>query len=298
MTTEHISDSRFRTLIDTRASAPEKIAEAAGARRTRSLLSAQGKLFIVAADHPARGALKAGDEKMAMADRRRLLERAMIALSLPGVDGILGSPDVIEDLLLLDALHDKIAVGTMNRGGLAGSSWELDDPFTAYDAATIERMKLDGGKMLLRIDYSDAGSLRTIEGCSRAVTSLAERKFMAMIEVLPAKREGNTVTVLKDPDALATAMCVASGLGVTSAYSWLKIPVVAEMDRVMTSTTLPTLLLGGDPGSRAAEVFAGWKSALAIPQVRGLVAGRALLFPPGGDVSRAVSEAAAIVHGA
>jgi hypothetical protein len=69
------------------------------------------------------------------------------------------------------------------------------------------------------------------------------------------------------------------------------------MERVMASTTLPTLLLGGDPGDRAAEVFEGWRRALAIPQVRGLVAGRTLLFPPDGDVVRAVSEATAIVHG-
>ena len=48
--------------------------------------------------------------------------------------------------------------------------------------------------------------------------------------------------------------------------------------------------------SEAARVE-GWRRALAIPQVRGLVAGRTLLFPPDGDVVRAVSEAAAIVHG-
>ncbi len=292
-----INDSRFQQLIDTRAREPHRVAEAAQSRRGRDLLGVSGKLFIVAADHPARGVIKAGDDANAMADRRRFLERIMVALSRPGVDGVLGSPDVIEDLLLLGALDDKIVVGTMNRGGLAGASWELDDAFTAYDAESIREAKLNGGKMLLRIDYSDAGTLRTIEGCSAAVSALALRKLMAMVEVLPAARDGKTVKVLKDPEALVTAMCVASGLGTTSAYTWLKIPVVAEMDRVMNCTTLPTLLLGGDPGNKAAEVFAGWRSALVIPQVRGLVAGRALLFPPDGNVDRAVSEAAEIVHG-
>jgi hypothetical protein len=105
------------------------------------------------------------------------------------------------------------------------------------------------------------------------------------------------LVISRNPDEMITAMCIASGLGTTSAYTWLKIPVVPEMERVMASTTLPTLLLGGDPGARAAEVFAGWRSALTIPQVRGLVAGRSLLYPPDGDVVRAVSTAAAIVHG-
>ena len=298
MTTQLLDDARFRHLLDTRARAPQKIAEVAAARRRRELVGAAGKLFIVAADHPARGALKAGDEQMAMADRRRLLERCLVALQQPAVDGILGSPDVIEDLVLLDALHDKIVVGTMNRGGLVGAAWELDDAFTAYDAKSLARAHLDGGKMLLRLDYSDAGTLRTIEGCSAAISALAAEGLMAMLEVLPAAKEGNTVKILKDPNAMISAMCVGAGLGTSSAYTWLKIPVVAEMERVMSCTTLPTLLLGGDPGAKAAEVFAGWRAALSIPQVRGLVAGRALLFPPDGDVVRAVSEAAAIVHGA
>ncbi len=69
-----IDDSRFAALLDTRARHPERIAEAARKRRRRPLLREAGKLFIVAADHPARGALRAGDDALAMANRRVLLE--------------------------------------------------------------------------------------------------------------------------------------------------------------------------------------------------------------------------------
>jgi hypothetical protein len=227
-----------------------------------------------------------------------MLERVIAALDRPGVDGLLGSPDLIDDLLLLDALHEKIVIGTMNRGGLAGAAWEIDDRFTAYDAESIAALELEGGKMLLRLDLSDPGTLHTLVGCSAAVTALARRRLIALVEVLPATRDdAGAIRISKEPDAMIRAMGVGSALGVSSAYTWLKIPVVDEMERVMAATTLPTLLLGGDPGSRAAEVFAGWRRALSIPQVRGLVAGRALLFPPDGDVVRAVSEAAEIVHG-
>jgi hypothetical protein len=293
-----IADDRFRNLFDVRARHPERIAECAAKRRRRPLLGEAGQLFIVAADHPARGALRAGDDAMAMASRRVLLDRIVTALAQPGVDGLLAAPDVLEDLLLLEALHDKVVLGSMNRGGVAGSVWELDDRFTAYDADALERARLEGGKLLLRIDHNDPGTLETLERSAVAVSELAARKLMAVVEVLPASRDAKRALVIsRNPDEMITAMCVASGLGTTSAYTWLKIPVVPEMERVMASTTLPTLLLGGDPGARAAEVFAGWRSALTIPQVRGLVAGRSLLYPPDGDVVRAVSTAAAIVHG-
>jgi hypothetical protein len=40
-----------------------------------------------------------------------------------------------------------------------------------------------------------------------------------------------------------------------------------------------------------------WQRALAIPNVRGLIAGRTLLYPPEGDVAAAIAAAARIVHG-
>ena len=286
------------SLLDARARHPERIAQAAAARKRRPLLADDGRTCIIAADHPARAALKVGCEPLAMARRRDLLGRLLVALAQPGVDGVLGTPDVIEDLLLLDALDGRIAIGSMNRGGLPGAAWELDDRFTAYDADAIARSGLDGGKMLLRMALNDPGTAATLEGCARAVSELAARKLVAMVEPLPARRERDgTVRISKEPDELVRLIGVASGLGNTSAYTWLKVHVTDDMERVLDATTLPTLLLGGDPGDRPAEVFEGWKRALRIPQVRGLVAGRALLYPPDGDVAGAVGAAARLVHG-
>ena len=74
---------------------------------------------------------------MAMADRRSLLARLVEALHHPDVDGVLGTPDVIEELLLLGALEDKVVIGSMNRGGLDGATWTMDDRFTGFDAESI-----------------------------------------------------------------------------------------------------------------------------------------------------------------
>jgi hypothetical protein len=293
-----IDDRRYLELLDARARHPERIEQAAAARRRRPLLAEDGRLCLVAADHPARAAVKVGSQPLAMARRRDLLGRLLVALAQPGVDGVLGTPDIIEDLLLLDALHGRVAIGSMNRGGLPGSAWELDDRFTAYDADAIARSGLDGGKMLLRLALNDPGSAETLDGCARAVTQLSARKLVAMVEPLPACREANgTVRISKDPDELIRLIGVASGLGASSAYTWLKVHVTEEMERVLEATTLPTLLLGGDPGDRQAEMFEEWQRALRIPQVRGLVAGRALLYPADGDVAGVVATAARMVHG-
>ena len=105
------------------------------------------------------------------------------------------------------------------------------------------------------------------------------------------------VRVSDDIDLLVEAVSVASALGPTSAYTWLKLPAPTDPERMMAATTLPALLLGGDPGDRAAEMIERWRRAMEIPNVRGLVAGRSLIFPTDGEIERWVDDAVAIVHG-
>jgi DhnA family fructose-bisphosphate aldolase class Ia len=284
-------------LTEARARRPEGIDQAWRQRRRRRLLGEDGRLLIVAADHPARGALGVREQPNVMASRSDLLRRLMIALQRPGVDGVLGTPDVLEDLLLLNALDRKVVIGSMNRGGLQGALFELDDRFTAYGAADIAERALDGGKMLTRIDPDDPGTARTLEASAQAVSELADRRLMAMVEPFWCARGDRRVTNLLDPDSVIKSVTVASGLGNTSAYTWLKLPVVDDMERVMDATTLPTLLLGGDPTAAPEETYVRWAKAVTLPSVRGLVVGRALLYPLDGDVAAAVDRAAALVHG-
>jgi hypothetical protein len=281
-------------LTEIRATRPEAVAEALARRKRPPKLEA-GTLFLIAADHPARGVLKAGADPMAMADRGEMLRRLLIALGRTGVHGILGTADVVDDLALLGALDGKIVIGSMNRGGLSGFGFELDDRFTAYTADGIAKAGLDGGKMMVRI--ADApGTVETLSGCAIAINELAARNLPAIVEVFAAVVTAGRVHNRYQPDELIRAIAVASGLGTSSARLWLKVPVVAEMERVMRSTTLPTLLLGGDPGPRPEETFKNWEQAMSIPQVRGLVVGRALLYPADGDVAAVVDAAAAIVR--
>lgn len=296
-TSPRLDPEALALLTETRVSAPGTIADRWQARTRRPLVGPDGRLLIVAADHPARGALGVRGDKQAMGSRSELIGRLVEALSRPGVDGVLGTADILEDLLLLGALEGKVVIGSMNRGGLQGATFELDDRFTAYRAQDIAANGLDGGKMLTRIAHGDPGTAPTLEASAKAVTQLAEHGLMALVEPFISVREGGQVVNRLDPDSTILSMHIAAGLGATSAHTWLKLAVVDELERVLDATTLPTLLLGGDPDTHPDETYASWGRALELPSARGLVVGRALLYPPDGDVAGAVDIAAGLVHG-
>jgi DhnA family fructose-bisphosphate aldolase class Ia len=283
-------------LNEVRAREPQRIRQLLLTRRRRELFGPDGRLMIVACDHPARGALAASGRPTAMNDRMDLLERLATALARPGVDGLLATADIAEDLLLLGALEGKLVFSSMNRGGLQGASFELDDRRTGYDVRGTIDARFDGAKMLTRIDLDDRGTVATLEQCGQAVTELNRAELIAMVEPFMSRRVGGKVVNDLTADAVIKSVHIAQGLGASSAYTWLKLPVVAEMERVMAATTLPTLLLGGDPDGSPDETYAVWQAALALPSVRGLVLGRTMLYPADDDVAKAVDTAVSLVR--
>jgi DhnA family fructose-bisphosphate aldolase class Ia len=285
-------------LVTVRARHPEAIAEAAARRVRRPLLGDSGRLMIVAADHPARGALGVGDRRTAMANRADLLERLCVALSRPGVDGVLATADILEDLLLLGVLDGKVVMGSMNRGGLSGAAFEMDDRFTGHRAEDIERLRFDAGKLLLRIDYDDPGSLTTLESTARAIDDMAARRLPLFVEPFISRRIDGKVRNDLSAEAVTRSIAISSGLGGTSAYTWLKLPVTADPDdmaEVMETSTLPAVLLGGEVGDDQEGAYEKWRKALRLPTVQGLVVGRSLLYPADGGVEAAVDTAVGLL---
>jgi hypothetical protein len=212
----------------------------------------------------------------------------------PGRHRRAGHPGHPGGLLLLGALDGKAVFGSTNRGGLSGAAWEIDDRFTAYDARSLEASGFEGGKMLARIDLDDPATARTVEQCSRAVSDLAARDLIAMVEPFISARVDGRVRNQLTTEAVIKASAIAAALGRTSAYTWLKIPVVEDMERVVAASTLPTVLLGGEVSDDQAGTFDSWRAALTLPNVLGLVAGRSLLYPPDDDVCGAVDSAVSL----
>ena len=283
-------------LNEIRSRDPQRIKRLLAVRRKRQLFGPDGKLMIIACDHPARGALSAGSRATAMASRTELLDRLVTAVTRPGVDGLLATADIAEDLLMLGVLEEKLMFASMNRGGLQGSVFEMDDRNTGYDVRGTVDAGFEGAKMLLRIDLEDPSTVATLERCGQAITELNRAESIAMVEPFMSSRFDGKIVNDLSPDAVIKSVHIAQGLGASSAYTWMKLPVVHEMERVMDATTLPTLLLGGDPDSAPDETYAEWQAALALPSVRGLVVGRTMLYPADDDVAKAVDTAVSLVR--
>ncbi|MFC9244415.1 deoxyribose-phosphate aldolase [Streptomyces sp. NPDC057136] len=285
-------------LVRLRVHHPEAVAEAAARRRRRPLVVPGGRLMIIAADHPARGSLAVGDRGLAMANRFELLERLCLALSRPGVDGVLATADILDDLLLLGALEGKVVIGSMNRGGLAGASFELDDRFTGHRPTDLARLGFDAGKLLLRIDYDDPGSLDTLHTTARTIDDMAAHQLPVFVEPFLCRRVDERLRNDLGAAAVTLSIAIASGLAGTSAYTWLKVPVTEnpdDMAQVMETSTLPAVLLGGEVGGDLDGAYEKWRGALRLPSVQGLVVGRSLLYPADGDVAGAVDAAVALL---
>lgn len=288
--------ARYAWLTEIRLHHPEEIERAARVRAGFRGLAPGEQIFIIAADHTARGASSVGRQVGVMADRRGLLDRLRTALANPRCRGVLASPEILDDLLLLGALDGKLVIGSINRAGIAGASFEVEDRRTGHTAEGIEAKRFDGAKSLNRICLQDPATPAQLETAARWVDELAGRRLIAMLEPFMASWQNGKLVSHWDPDSEIAAIQIASALGSSSAYTWLKVPCVPEMERVMAATTLPAVLLGGDNGEDPETLLEDWGAALAVPGVVGLTVGRRLLYPENGDVAGAVDEAVGLLR--
>lgn len=287
---------RLASLRETRARLPELVRNRHASRRRRTVAGHSGRLVLIEADAPAAGSLAAGRNPFGLADRGLLLWRISQALQQPGVDGVIATADIIDDLLLLEQLEDRLALGSMNRGGLAGSTFEIDDRFTGYDADSVAASHLDGGKLRLRIDPSDATTATVIESAGHAVSGLSAHGVLALVEPSWCARHTGGVVEDRSATALMRAVDVASGLGARSPYTWLALPVVDDLDQVLAATTLPVLLRVDPDVKDVDDAARSWRAAMAITGVRGIVLPVEALYRDDGDDLALVVAATSAVH--
>ncbi|MGD0422476.1 MAG: hypothetical protein ABSA92_03335 [Candidatus Bathyarchaeia archaeon] len=297
----------FRTITEVRVDNPGIIEKSAMCRKRRQKLTSDGKLAILACDHPARGITRSGSDPLLMGNRREYLGRALRVILSPEFDGVMGTTDIIEDLLIVDQLFvdrggesfldNKVLIGCMNRGGLSGSSFEMDDRFTSFTAESINHLRLDGAKFMFRLDLKDDRTLRTIESCARAVTELNKYSIPAFLEAFTVEHAANGYKMVKTAEGLIKAIGVATALGDSSRGIWLKIPYCDGFDTVAKATTCPILMLGGEALGDPAPVLREFTKGLAAgSNVRGALVGRNILFPGREDPSAIANAVSRIVH--
>lgn len=300
-------DKLLARLTDLRVTDPEFSWRAAQARELRTTLAPKGKLNLLAADHPARNVTRVGDDPLAMADRRDYLARIVRVLQSPRVDGVMATMDILEDLLAIDGLlrakslpallDGRVLIASLNRGGLAGSSWELDDPMTGATPAACRACRLDGAKTLLRIAEQEPASLKTMLACAQAINETNALGIPMFLEPLPVRKDEKGYPVTKTSSALARIAGVASALGDSSRLLWLKLPYCEDFAAVARATTLPILLLGGESAGGPRPFLEQLESAMSAgPNVRGALVGRNVLYPGNEDPLAMAEAAGAIVH--
>jgi len=294
-------------ITEIRVNNPEVLMTEAKARKRRQKLTHDGKLTILAADHPGRRVTGSGLDPLVMGDRNQYLGRVLRVLTAGEVDGIMGTTDIIEELFIVnylvkrnggpDFLNEKVIVGSMNRGGLAGASFEMDDRLTSFTADRIHKLGLDAAKTMFRIEDTEEQSLRTIEYNVQAINQLNHYGIPVFVEPLPIKKEDGKYKVQKKPEPLIRTIGVASALGDSSMNVWLKIPYCEGYDRVVRATTLPLLMLGGESSGDPTGVIQDFATGMkAGKNVRGALVGRNVTFP-GDDDPRAVATAInGVVH--
>ena len=299
----------FEAITDVRVDRPETILAEARNRKRRARLTRDGKLVILATDHPGRRVTVLGSaDPLGMGDRHSYLARALRVLTTPGFDGIMGTTDFMEDLLAINVLvresggasliDEKVLIGCMNRGGHAGVEGEIDDRFTSFTASQLKSMNFDGGKMMYRLDPADERSIKAISDCAQAVTELYRENLYAFLEPMTVqkKKEGGYETV-KTVEALARDAGAAAALGESSVRTFLKLSYTEGYERVARATTLPILMLGGPPREDPAFTLRDFAAGMrAAANVRGVMVGRNVAFAPKEDPRAVAAAVCGIVH--
>lgn len=211
-------------------------------------------LLILAADHRARGVMTVEPYASYLAALRA---------ALPHADGILASAKPLADLAEggIDPRHRTYL--SINRTGLAGSVFELDDRLVA----SVGRAKADGWtgvKFMVRIDLTDPRTSAALEVLGRVLEEARALGLDALIEPVPW-HDGH---MGHDVDDVVRAAVIAHDMGAPL----LKVPVPSEtpgaprvdaVARVVASVGVPVLFLGGPREASRDTVLAEIRDAMA-----------------------------------
>ncbi|MBT9139576.1 MAG: 2-amino-3,7-dideoxy-D-threo-hept-6-ulosonate synthase [Dehalococcoidia bacterium] len=304
---EFFPEGLFYQINELRVHKKDIIAEEAKARKRRGELAKDGKLTILAADHPARGITASNGDPLIMGNRHQYLGRILRVITSEEFDGVMGTTDILEDLFLVNYLlkergkkpfmDNKVLLGCMNRGGISKTVFEMDDRYTSWTAESIHQMRLDGAKLMFRLDPGSPECGATLDYTAHAIRQLNKYDTPAFVECLPVEKVGDTYSVKKAPEALIQAIGIATALGDSSRNIWLKIPYVENFEMVAKSTTHPILILGGAAREDLPPVLEEISKALKVGRnVRGVLLGRNVLFPSKEDPLAVALAVNGIVH--
>jgi len=211
---------------------------------------------LLAADHRARGVLTV--------ERYQDYLDALRA-ALPYCDGILASTQPLADLVAGGAVGPgQRTYLSVNRTGLAGSVFELDDRLVApLELAT--GAGYTGIKLMTRIDLTDPASAGGLELLGQVLAAARRLGLEALIEPLSWKNG----EIDRSTGGIVYAAVVAHDLGAPL----IKVPVpgdakpgparIEAVRRVVDSVGVPVLFLGGPVRAERSILLAELADAMA-----------------------------------
>jgi len=242
--------------------------------------------LILAADHRARGVVT-------MENYREHVDA--LARALPACDGILATAQPLADLV--QGGHVTASQRTylsLNRTGLAGSAFELDDRLVA----SVPRAASDGWtgiKHMTRIDMADPITSSALELLGQVLEQSRAAGLDALIEPL-VWRDGR---VARDTDSIVFAAVITHDMGAPI----IKVPIPAvapgaerqrAVARVVASVGVPVLFLGGPIGTAGRPPVLGEVRDVMEGGGSGMAMGRTLYQDP--DPAEMAGLVAALIH--
>jgi DhnA family fructose-bisphosphate aldolase class Ia len=201
---------------------------------------------------------------------------ASLRAALAHCDGLLATVQPLFDLQASGALErDQRTYLSINRTGLAGSAFELDDRLVA----SVEQARvagLTGVKHMTRIDYADPLTAPALELLGRVLAEAKDAGLEALIEPL-IWRDG---AIARDTQSIVLAAVIAHDMGAPL----VKVPIpdaqpgAARVDavaRIVQSVGVPVLFLGGPKREELDEVLGEVRDVMA-GGAGGLAMGRAI----------------------
>ena len=243
--------------------------------------------LILAADHRARAVLTTENWAEFF---------AALAQALPWCDGILATVQPLAGLAAaghLTARHRTYL--SINRTGLAGSAFELDDRLVA----SVPRAAADGWsgvKHMTRIDMDDPLTASALE----LLGQVLEQSTTAGLEALIEPLVWDQGRIRRDPDAIVMASIIAHDMGAPV----IKVPVPAvpsgaerqrAVARVVASVSVPVLFLGGPRTSAGRDPVLDEVRDVMEGGGAGMAMGRTIYQDP--DPAEAAGLVHALVHG-
>lgn len=276
-------------IVTHRVRRPEVLAERLTSRRRPDQpVPVDGQLVLVACNH------RVDPRSGAVVDRRELLDRIIEALSIPEVDGVVGSADLLEELTLLNVLERRLAFCTASGDPHVGALGGSEGSRGGVSSSTIVAGHFDGAVLTRR--WGANGSVRSSQPWSIAadVAEFAAHRLPTIVDLTlsdPGGRDEFDTTWADWIEPLhSTTSALATGAGV-----WITVPAISGLAHLAEATGFPVLMRDTDVPIHPSA----WKEFFAteLPlTIRGMLPGVSALFPLEGSVAEATASIARAVR--